>query len=65
MSVMKNKELHRRQRADQVNLVLQDAHEVRESEAVVRCVELEQNASFNNAFLGILEGLIQAIAERK
>lgn len=53
------------QRAEHVQLILQDAREARDSEALLRREEIAQNAAFNEAFLGILNQLAQVISEIK
>lgn len=59
------KEREMAQRAEHVQLILQDAHEARESEALLRRKEIAQNAAFNTTFLGIMNQLAQVISEIK
>lgn len=59
------KEREMAQRAEHVQLILQDAREARESEALLRREEIAQNAAFNEAFLGIMNQLAQVISEIK
>ena len=57
-------EQNRAQRDRHIQLLLDDAGEAREMEAELRRQEGAQNASFNEAFLGVLGQLVQAMNRR-
>lgn len=59
------KEKQMAQRAEHAQLILQEAREARESEALQRRGEIAQNGAFNKAFLGFMNQLVQVISKKK
>ncbi|XP_062295403.1 zinc finger and SCAN domain-containing protein 29-like isoform X1 [Scomber scombrus] len=61
---LEQQELNRAQRERHIQLLLEEARKGREQEAELRRQESAQTASFNEAFLGMLGQLVQAVNNR-